>query len=229
MNKEALEALDVDASLVEKIIGLHEAGVKASVESEVNGLKAKNQELLGKNQEFKAFRQEVEPILNFVSTLKASEQDAQQAELAKQGKFDELFELKSKPLQHKNAELEKALADAQAAKEQAVAKYNETLIVNAMNAAISEAKVFIPEAANIAKLHANHFEVVDGAVITKEGKPVADWINSDFKQSNPFLIAQGQGSGANGSGGKAASKPFKQMNEQERIDLYRSNPVEFEK
>lgn len=211
MKFEELLALGVDEDAAKNIAAQHAAALKAKDDAhteETKGLVSKKDELLaklaggkGESKEIEEFKAEFAPLIEQFKKMQQSDQEAAHADMLKNGKIEEWYAEKSKPLLHEKSELEKQLEEANKEKSRIQNEFNRTIIESALKTEISKTGIFKPETLNYISHHTAGLQLNDGAVFTKDGKPLADWVASEFKDNNPLYIAQGQGSGANGSQG----------------------------
>lgn len=194
--------------------------VDAAIERAVNGLKAKNSELLGKlktqSEQLKQF-DGIDPDSMHAMLKQFSDEEEQKLFAA--GKFEDVFNKRTekltgehqKQLQAKEAEIAKIASRAE--------KLNQ-LAVNGALAAASGAAGVLPESTKAIQALAKGVFVTDenGAVVAldeegdviygKDGKtPLtpAEWLES-LKEEMPNLFAMPKGAGAKGGGNPSVNQ-----------------------
>lgn len=180
------------------------AAIQAAVEKETQGLKAKNDELLGKLKKREA---EMSDIRAEIDKIKGSAAAAEQAKAEADGDIDKLKA-------HYEAKLEEMAAERDASN----ARFNKSVVDAALSDAITGARVK-PELADAAKalIRANskiEVKEVDGEFVALAdhislSEHIAAWAGSD--QGKHFVAADmNGGGGAQGArDGKAGAKTMK--------------------
>ena len=201
--------------------------VRAALERETGGLKAKNSELLGKLAEFKgADAATVRKILAAIG-------DSEEAEMIKAGNIEGVVDRRVTAMRTAH---EQELA--------AVRTRAEALGKQAVRAAVAASAAksgALPETIDylVLQAEAEGWSVDDaGNVVQRKGTetvfgkdgrtPLApsDWVEQ-VRTKSPFFWPKASGAGATGGDAAQGGKAFKDMSEAERVALHRSNPEEF--
>lgn len=211
-----------------------QALIAAAVAKEVEGLKAKNQQLIDKLKEAQGFKSQFDGVdVESVKTLAQKLKQDEELQLLAEGKHDVLFERKVEPLKQKY-ESELAEYKSKLAKRDA-ATLNVGLLANISTSGVDPQAVEGVLAIAKGKFNAlddnlnpiakdENGEVIYGA----SGKPLTpqEWLNQ-LRETNPFYWGVAQGGGARSNlGGQGQKKP-EDMTAQERAELYERDPELF--
>ncbi|WP_312141203.1 hypothetical protein [Stutzerimonas nitrititolerans] len=221
--------------------------VQQYLDTEVAGLKSKNQELLGANKTLKTdldqFKGQFEGLdIGAVKSLLQKASQDEETRLLAEGKLDEVI---SKRTERLRADLDKQL---QAEKDRAdkaesfAKRFSDKVLADSIRGAALKAGA-LPEASEDIILRAKgtftlneNGEAVavdaDGQVIYgKDGKtPLSplEWAES-LRETASHLWPRAQGAGPTGDNGGKAAKKWGDLNEVERARLAREKPEEFKK
>lgn len=214
-----------------------QALVAAAVAKEVEGLKAKNQQLIEKLKEAQGFKSQFEGVdIDSVKTLAQKLKQDEELQLLAEGKHDVLFERKVEPLKQK---YESELADykSKLAKRDA-ATLNGGLLANISTSGVDPQAVEGVLAIAKSKFNALDDNLnpiakdADGQVIYgATGKPLTpqDWLNQ-LRETNPFYWGVAQGAGAKTNvGGVSQDKKKEDYTVAEMKELRAENPELYNK
>lgn len=206
-----------------------EQRIAEAVAKQTAPLVAKRDELLGKLAKFKGANPEL--VTQLLETIQSNEE----ADLIKKGDIDGVVARRTERMREDHEQ-----------KLRAVQERADALGKAAVRAAIATAAAksgVLPEGIEflVMKAEAEGWSVDDqGNPVQRNGQEVAfgkdgrtplkpdDWLEA-VRTKSPMFWPKGQGSGASGGGAPEGGKAFKDMNEAERVELYRSNPAEFKR
>jgi hypothetical protein len=184
--------------------------VKAKVEEEVSGLKAKVDDLLGESKSAKQKARELEE----------SQAQAEEERLKEKQEFKTLFE--------REQESKRELTEKYESFRSQVEQKDIALAVGDL---VSEATRDTSRAKALKKLLSEHAKFgEDGVYYEMGGVQVdKDKLLETYKTDYPFLFdgVDSSGGGAKGGNGGAIDKKPTDYTEQERVDLYKSDPDKF--
>ncbi|UNH28187.1 hypothetical protein MNY64_05100 [Moellerella wisconsensis] len=217
-----------------------QAAIKAAVDEQVAGLKAKNSELLGANkgvkEELDALKSQLGGIdLTAVKDLLSKANMDEESKLIAEGKLDEVIQKRTERLRADydgKLTAEKERADKA---ENYANKFRQSVVKGQIVQAAIENGVLKEATGDIAFLAQSQFSLDDNGnavaldengevIIGKDGKtPLTpkEWIET-IRENKPYFWPVAQGSGAQGSGG-ASGKKWNDYTEAERADLARTN------
>lgn len=221
--------------------------VQEYLDKEVNGLKSKNQELLGSNRtiktELEKLKGQFEGLdLDAVKGLLAKVGQDEETKLIAEGKLDEVINRRTERLRTDSDKQIKAANERADKAEAFAAKYSDKVLADSIRAAAIKAGA-LPEAAEDIILRArgtfklsDDGEAIatdrDGEVVYgKDGKtPLSplEWAES-LRETAIHLWPRAQGAGQIGDNGGKATKKWGEYTEQERAALARDNPEAFKK
>ncbi len=221
--------------------------VQEYLDKEVNGLKSKNQELLGSNRtiktELEKLKGQFEGLdLDAVKGLLAKVGQDEETKLIAEGKLDEVINRRTERLRTDSDKQIKAANERADKAEAFAAKYSDKVLADSIRAAAIKAGA-LPEAAEDIILRArgtfklsDDGEAIatdrDGEVVYgKDGKtPLSplEWAES-LRETAIHLWPRAQGAGQIGDNGVKATKKWGEYTEQERAALARDNPEAFKK
>jgi hypothetical protein len=219
--------------------------VQKFLDSEVSGLKSKNQELIGSNKTIKTELDQlkgqfdgldIEAVKGLLNKVGQDEE----TKLIAEGKLDEVVNRRTERLRTDLDKQVKAANERADKAEAFAAKYSDKVLADSIRAAAIKAGA-LPEAAEDIILRARGTfklsedgEAIatdrDGQVIYgKDGKtPLSplEWAES-LRETATHLWPRAQGAGPTGDNGGKATKKFSDMTETERTDLYRTDPAKY--
>ncbi|MEI9532989.1 hypothetical protein [Moellerella wisconsensis] len=217
-----------------------QAAIKAAVDEQVAGLKAKNSELLGANkgvkEELDALKSQLGGIdLTAVKDLLSKANMDEESKLIAEGKLDEVIQKRTERLRADydgKLTAEKERADKA---ENYANKFRQSVVKGQIVQAAIENGVLKEATGDIAFLAQSQFSLDDNGnavaldengevIIGKDGKtPLTpkEWIET-IRENKPYFWPVAQGSGAQGSGGSSGKK-WNDYTEAERADLARTN------
>jgi len=239
-----LQLDETQAKAIKEALG---GRVQQYLDTEVAGLKSKNQELLGSNKTIKGELDKLKGQfdgldIEAVKGLLAKAGQDEETRLIAEGKLDEVITRRTERLRgdyDKQLAAEKARADKA---EAFAAKYSDKVLADSIRAAAIKAGA-LPEATEDIILRARGtFKLSedgepvahdrDGEVIYgKDGKtPLSplEWAES-LRESATHLWPRAQGAGPTGDNGGKATKKWGDYTETERAALARDNPEAFKK
>lgn len=220
-----------------------QAAIKAAVDEQVAGLKAKNSELLGANkgvkEELDALKSQLGGIdLTAVKDLLSKANMDEESKLIAEGKLDEVIQKRTERLRADydgKLTAEKERADKA---ENYANKFRQSVVKGQIVQAAIENGVLKEATGDIAFLAQSQFSLDDNGnavalddngevIIGKDGKtPLTpkEWVEG-IRENKPYFWPVAQGSGAQGSG--VAGKKWNDYTEAERADLARTNKDAF--
>ncbi len=218
-----------------------QALIQSKVDETVQGLKAKNDELLGKltkkNSEFEGFKSQFADVdLEDYRNYKAKISQDETARLIAEGKIEEVLNQRVEALkQDYDEKLKKTAQESELYKNQFLGTY---ISASASKAGIDSSVIDI--VSSLAQQSGVKLDSFGKPVITdKDGNikyskdgvtPMSldEWF-SDLRNEKPILWGQPQGAGAVGNNGvvNIADKALNEYTEQELRDLKRDNPEKF--
>lgn len=206
-------------------LGLTEEQAKAAIEkheAEIEGLKSKNQELLGKVSKEKEKKQASE---SEIERLRQLEQKLQIEEAEAKKNYEEALEMVRQTESKKAKELEEKLNGSES-------MLRKLIVDNGLDAELDKAHVN-PALKQAAKsMLASQLVVKDGQAVTSEGQSIQDlvgnWTSTD--EGKAFILAQkntgGGGQGSSGAG-NPVDKKFSEMSLAEKSAIYRQDPSKY--
>ncbi|MCW2255729.1 hypothetical protein M2263_001820 [Providencia alcalifaciens] len=220
-----------------------QAAIKAAVDEQVAGLKAKNSELLGANkgvkEELDALKSQLGGIdLTAVKDLLSKANMDEESKLIAEGKLDEVIQKRTERLRADydgKLTAEKERADKA---ENYANKFRQSVVKGQIVQAAIENGVLKEATGDIAFLAQSQFSLDDNGnavaldengevIIGKDGKtPLTpkEWVEG-IRENKPYFWPIAQGSGAQGSG--IAGKKWNDYTEAERASLSITNPDAF--
>jgi hypothetical protein len=221
--------------------------VQEYLDKEVNGLKSKNQELLGSNRSIKTeldkLKGQFEGLdIDAVKGLLVKVGQDEETKLIAEGKLDEVISKRTERLRTDSEKQIKAANERADKAEAFAAKYSDKVLADSIRAAAIKAGA-LPEAAEDIILRARGtFKLnEDGEAIAtdrggevvygKDGKtPLSplEWAES-LRETATHLWPRAQGAGPTGDQGGKATKKWGEFTETERAALARDNPEQFKK
>ena len=243
----AVAGLTLDATQTAALQEALGGKVQEYLDKEVNGLKSKNQELLGSNRTIKTeldkLKGQFEGLdLDAVKGLLAKVGQDEETKLIAEGKIDEVINRRTERLRSDSDKQIKAANERADKAEAFAAKYSDKVLADSIRAAAIKAGA-LPEAAEDIILRARGTfklsedgEAIatdrDGEVVYgKDGKtPLSplEWAES-LRETATHLWPRAQGAGPTGDQGGKATKKWGEYTEQERAALARDNPDAFKK
>ena len=230
--------LELDDEQRQKIID----AAKQAHDKDVEGLKAKRDELFGKLKEKDTKLSQYEGIdPERARELEAEAERLREQQLQKDGKEDELFKLRldreTAPLKSQLEQLQQQLEK----REQEITKAYEHTLESGVATAASRMGVnpdvidLIPLVARQQGWRVEEGQPVlrnnEGEIIRGKSGPITfdEWLEAQ-RDARPSWFPQPKGSGAPGNrGGKAVTKQFEDMTGAELSDLRKQNPGEYER
>lgn len=221
--------------------------VQEYLDKEVNGLKSKNQELLGSNRTIKTeldkLKGQFEGLdIDAVKGLLAKVGQDEETKLIAEGKLDEVINRRTERLRTDSDKQIKAANERADKAEAFAAKYSDKVLADSIRAAAIKAGA-LPEAAEDIILRARGTfklsedgEAIatdrDGEVVYgKDGKtPLSplEWAES-LRETATHLWPRAQGAGQTGDNGGKATKKWGEYTETERAAIARDNPELFKR
>ena len=216
-----------------------QAAIAAAVEAQVQGLKAKNDELLGKltktKGEFDGLKSQFADVdLEQYRSFKAKLQEDETTKLIAEGKIDEVLNQRVQALkQDYEGKLSQTAQQADFFKSKVLNGYIATAAAQAgVDKSAIDLVSLLAQQEGVRLDERGNPVIVDseGNVrYSKDGNtPLSlnDWLNG-LQESKPLLWGQPQGAGSRGGQGGQADKKPSDYTEQERIALSRENPELF--
>lgn len=189
-----------------------EAEVKEMLEKETSGLKSKVEELLG----------EKKTVSQKAKELEEAQQKAEEERLAEKQQFKELYEREQKSKQ----ELAEKYEEFQTRIQKQEIGLHANNIAGELTRDTSRAELLAEKAAQFAKYEDGQVTFELGGVPVDKAKVI-----DHLKEKYPFLAdgsgASGGGATGAGKGGGAVTKKLSEMNDSERVELYKENPERF--
>ncbi|EMF0919314.1 hypothetical protein KDV41_09470 [Providencia stuartii] len=221
-----------------------QAAIKAAVDEQVEGLKAKRDELLGANKDLKSelemLKGQLDGVdLKAVKELLAKATMDEESRLIAEGKLDEVIQKRTERLRDdydSKLAAEKERADRA---ENYANKFRQSVVRSHIMQAAVESGVLKEATGDIAFLAQSQFTLDDNGnavaldehgevIIGKDGKtPLTpkEWVET-IRETKPYFWPVAHGSGAQGSG-YSGGKKWDDYTEAERASLARTNPDAF--
>lgn len=220
--------------------------LKEAIDAAVAGLKANNEDLKAEKTKLKqkldALSESVEglDIPKVKEMLKKFGND-QEATLIAEGKVDEVVNLRTERMRKEHQKELDALQVKVKTAEGFVSKFRERALSDSLREAALTAGCTPTAVEDIVLRGSRVFQLDDDGnpVALKDGEPVygkdgskkltpAEWAES-LRETAPHLWPEASGGGAGSNGGGGTAKPFKDMSESERKELFLKDPKEYER
>lgn len=211
--------------------------IAAAVAKEVAGLKAKNEELLGKvktsTEQLKAF-EGIDPVKT--RELLSRFENDEEAKLIADGKISDVIDKRTEKLrQEAERKVAEATAKAEAATKRALA-FQGRVLDDAIRAAAAAAGIHKHAIDDALFRGRSMFALDEGGqavqigsdghpVLGKDGKTPfspAEWLESMKEAAPHWFPAQGSGSGSSGQGAQRSSKDLSHLSPTERMNAART-------
>ena len=243
----AAHGLTLDEAQTAALKAALSGDVQKYLDSEVSGLKAKNQELIGSN---KTIKTELDKLkgqfdgldIDAVKGLLAKAGQDEETKLSAEGKLDEVISRRTERLRTDLDKQVKAANERADKAEAFAAKYSDKVLADSIRAAAIKAGA-LPEAAEDIILRARGtFKLSEDGepvatdragevVYGKDGKtPLSplEWAES-LRETASHLWPRAQGAGQTGDNGGKATKKWGEYTEAERAAIARDNPEAYKK
>lgn len=211
-----MRAFNTGVAKMPKVIDGVEYYTKDEVDQTVSGLKATNQQLKDEKKE----------LQSKFDAIEAEKRQAEEDAARKAGDYEKLNQL-----------MAKNQADQQARYEQLMGQIKREKVANAINDLVNELGAGGKHNEDLRDLIAVRYQIdfdneKGSLIVIGDGVTDIESLKKSIKESGRYDAylagTKASGGGATGKAG-VGSKKFSELTEQERVDLYRTNPDEFKR
>jgi hypothetical protein len=211
-----VQAFNTGVAKMPKVIDGVEYYTKDEVDQTVSGLKATNQQLKDEKKE----------LQSKFDAIEAEKRQAEEDAARKAGDYEKLNQL-----------MAKNQADQQARYEQLMGQIKREKVANAINDLVNELGAGGKHNEDLRDLIAVRYQIdfdneKGNLIVMGDGVTDIESLKKSIKESGRYDAylagTKASGGGATGKAG-VGSKKISELTEQERVDLYRTNPDEFKR
>lgn len=218
--------------------------IKNAVDEQVKGLKAKNDELLGKNKdlntELSGIKKQLEGVdLTAVKDLLSKANMDEESKLIAEGKIDEVIQKRTEKMKQDHDKQLQAETDRANKAEAYANQFKQSVVKGQIAQAFSSVGGLSEATDDVTALALSQFALDEKGnavmintngetIIGKDGStPLSpkEWVES-LRETKSYFFPKAQGSGAPGSG--TSTKKWSDYTESERAAIARENPNAFQ-
>ncbi|WP_139851461.1 hypothetical protein [Acinetobacter pullicarnis] len=221
-----------------------QAAIQKAADEQVQGLKAKNNELIQANKDLKAelggIKSQLEGVdLNAVKDLLSKAGQDEETKLIAEGKIDEVIQKRTEKMRQDH-EKQMAAVTEKAVKAEAYAnQFKQSVVKGQIAQAFSGIGGLAEATDDVTALALSQFAINEhgnAVMIGADGEPIIgkdgtnplspkEWVEN-LKENKPYFFPRANGTSAPGSG--TAVKKWSDYSESERAAIARENPNQFQ-